>query len=239
MSSAISKPTCITCAKGVGQFKCEGCSQIFCTKHVAEHRQTLNQELDEVIVEHDTFQQTILEDKNQSHTLIVYIDQWEQTSIDKIRQVAKEVREKVSQLADKHNSKYLYLSFYIDNKMRCCFVYLFAETITQELHHLKEQIRKAREEDDFFETDLRNWSSILKKLKQELKIATLSNNITEDQTLPLIHQIQIFSPSSSPKAFEVNDTNRSSHHKVESNAMPSNEKPGRRNGNSKFLFQKF
>jgi hypothetical protein len=109
MSSATSKPSCVTCDKGIGQFKCEGCSQRFCTKHVAEHRQSLNQQLDNVILEHDIFQQTIIEDKNQiNHHLMAYIDQWEQKSIDKIRQTAKDVREKVNQLEDIYKSEFFH-----------------------------------------------------------------------------------------------------------------------------------
>jgi hypothetical protein len=63
---------------------------------------------------------------------------------------------------------------------------------------LKEQIKQAREEDDFFENDLRDWTLKLDKLK-ELKTTTLSNNITEDQTSPLVHRIQISSLSSNSK----------------------------------------
>ncbi len=108
MSLTTSKAFCVTCNKGIGQFKCEGCSQIFCTAHVAQHRQALNQLLDEGILEHDMFQQTILEDKNPNQSLMVYIDQWEQKSIDKIRQTAEEVREKVNQFENTHKSELLY-----------------------------------------------------------------------------------------------------------------------------------
>jgi hypothetical protein len=73
------------------------------------------------------------------------------------------------------------------------------------LDHLKEQIKKARGEDDFFENDLRDWLSILEKIK-ELKTASLSSTINEDQTLPLVHQIQIFSLLSNSKHFEINQS---------------------------------
>ncbi len=66
------------------------------------------------------------------------------------------------------------------------------------MNQLKEQIKQAREEDDFFENDLRDWTLKLDKLK-ELKTTTLSNNITEDQTSPLVHRIQISSLSSNSK----------------------------------------
>jgi hypothetical protein len=70
-------------------------------------------------------------------------------------------------------------------------------------------MKKACEDDDFFETDLRNWLSMLEKLKQELKTASLSKNIKENRTLPLVHQIQIFPLSSDIKPFEINQKNRS------------------------------
>jgi uncharacterized UBP type Zn finger protein len=105
-STTTSKTQCIICNKGIGQFKCEGCSQAFCTKHVVEHRQTLNQQLDNIIVEHDTLYQTTNENKNRCKSLMTYIEQWEQQSIDKIRQIAKEARQRVSQLADINKSEF-------------------------------------------------------------------------------------------------------------------------------------
>jgi hypothetical protein len=59
---------------------------------------------------------------------------------------------------------------------------LSTETITQGLQHVKEQIKKAREEDVFFEMDLQNWISMIEKFKQELKTASLSNNVKEDKS---------------------------------------------------------
>jgi hypothetical protein len=125
MASAFSKTSCVKCGKGVSQFKCEGCSQVFCTKYFAEHRQTLNQQLDEVIIENNTFRQTIMEDHNYYQPLVIYINQWEQKSIDKIRLSAKEMREKVSQIADIPQSKFFYFVFFITvlrlTKLKCLF----------------------------------------------------------------------------------------------------------------------
>jgi DNA anti-recombination protein RmuC len=105
MTSKTIKVRCMTCDKGIGQFKCEGCSQIFCIKHVIEHRQTLNQQLDEIFLEHDALQQATNENKSQYKSLMTSIEQWEQKSINKIRQMAKEARQKVAQLADTHKSE--------------------------------------------------------------------------------------------------------------------------------------
>jgi hypothetical protein len=93
MSSSL-KVVCITCEKNAGIFKCEGCSQVFCTKHATEHRQTLNHQLDQVVLEHDTLKQVFIEHKNQHDPLLAQIDQWEKESIDKIRQTADDARKK-------------------------------------------------------------------------------------------------------------------------------------------------
>ncbi len=82
------------------------------------------------------------------------------------------------------------------------------------MDQLKVQIKKACEKDDFFEIDLQNWLSLLEKLKQEIKTASLSNNIKEDQTSPLVYQIRIFPLSSKSKSFEINHTNRLNCHRV-------------------------
>jgi hypothetical protein len=74
-------------------------------KHVTEHRQRLSQQLDEVIVEHDLFQQTIIDDQNRKHRLLVYIDQWEEKSIEKIRQTAQDIREQIDQLENIHKGE--------------------------------------------------------------------------------------------------------------------------------------
>lgn len=103
-SSSISKAPCATCEnKGVGIFKCEGCAQVFCRKHVIEHRDILSHQLDVIVVEYDTLQQTIVENKdnqNHHHPLIKQIDKWERDSIVKIQQTAYEARQQVNELVN-------------------------------------------------------------------------------------------------------------------------------------------
>lgn len=106
---------------------------------------------------------------------------------------------------------------------------LFIEhSVSQELQHISQRIKKAKEDDDFFETDLRNWMSILEKIKHELKTTLLSNDIKEDKTLPLIYQIQFLSSSS-----KANSENKVNHHQIESDIMIPNERFERCYGNAK------
>jgi hypothetical protein len=108
-SSSTTKAPCATCAnKGVGIFKCEGCAQIFCRKHVIEHRDTLSHQLDEIVLEHDTLQQTTVEYKDKQthcHSLIKQIDKWERDAIEKIQQTAEEARQQVNKLTSSQKGK--------------------------------------------------------------------------------------------------------------------------------------
>ncbi len=98
-ASLSSKPPCATCGnKSVGVFKCEGCLQTFCRKHSNEHRDSLSHQLDEIVLEHDTLQQTIVEQKEKQsdrHHLIEHIDKWGKESIVKIQKTAEDARQQV------------------------------------------------------------------------------------------------------------------------------------------------
>jgi uncharacterized Fe-S cluster-containing radical SAM superfamily protein len=108
-SSSSSKTPCATCAsKAAGILRCEGCLQIFCRKHLNEHRDLLSHQLDEIVLEHDTLQQTIVENKseqNKQHHILNQIDKWEQDSIVKIQQIAEEARQQVKKLTSSQIGK--------------------------------------------------------------------------------------------------------------------------------------
>ncbi len=122
-SSSTAKAPCATCdSKGVGIFKCEGCGQVFCRKHVIEHRDVLSQQLDEIVLEYDTLRQTITENKDKpnhhhNHPLMIEIDKWEKESIEKIRQTAHEARQQVNALIGSSGGKLKC------NKFKCIYLY--------------------------------------------------------------------------------------------------------------------
>jgi len=92
----------------VGIFKCEGCAQVFCRKHAIEHRDILSHQLDEIVLEYDTLQQTTVENKdknNHLHSLINQIDKWEKDSIEKIQQTAQKARQQVNELTNTQQGK--------------------------------------------------------------------------------------------------------------------------------------
>ena len=108
-SSSLSKTPCAACGnKGAGIFRCEGCIQVFCRKHLSEHRDLLSHQLDEIVIQHDTLQQTIHEynDKqNNQHPILKQIDKWEIDSIIRIQQVAEETRQKAKTLTGSQKGK--------------------------------------------------------------------------------------------------------------------------------------
>jgi hypothetical protein len=120
MASSSSKAPCATCAnKSAGIFRCEGCLQVFCRKHLNEHRDLLSHQLDEIIIEYDILQQAIVEDKNKQnkqHPILKEIDKWEKDSIVKIQQVAEEARQQVKKLTNSQigKSKKCIISVIID-----------------------------------------------------------------------------------------------------------------------------
>ncbi|CAM4783389.1 unnamed protein product [Rotaria magnacalcarata] len=136
----------------------------------------------------------------QYQPLLKSIDKWEQNSVDAVRKTAQEVREQVSQILHRNKKK-----------------------ITQDLQSLKEQIRNAREEDDFFENDLQNWIAILEKLKKDSLNVVSSNTMEVDQTIPLIYQIRIATISSKKNTIERRNRSRSQLQETKPSTISSNE----------------
>jgi hypothetical protein len=64
--------------------------------------------LDEIVLEHDTLQQTLAEQNDQDtnrHSLLRQIEEWEKDSIIKIQQAAEETRKQVEKLTSSQKSK--------------------------------------------------------------------------------------------------------------------------------------
>src|SRR5437868_7053759 len=95
MATAIGKTHCVKCGKEKVAYKCGGCSQDFCFNHLADHRQILDQQFDEVENKRNLFRQKLTEQTTnpQKHFLIEQINKWENDSINKIQQTAEEARQ--------------------------------------------------------------------------------------------------------------------------------------------------
>jgi hypothetical protein len=125
---------------------------------VGEHRQELNKQMDEVTTNHDQLQQTIAEQEAQPncHPLMKKIDEWEEQSINKIHQAADNAREQLLTIIDRYKTQ-----------------------VKNDLAYLTTELSKARNEDDYVETDLKEWTKRLDKLKIDL-IAAETIDFSED-----------------------------------------------------------
>ncbi|CAF1448999.1 unnamed protein product [Adineta steineri] len=158
MATVASKAQCVTCGKEKSTVRCDGCSQPFCYNHLVDHRQELDKQLDEIEVSRDLFRQTLTEQsaKPENLTLIKQIDEWEQDSIDKIRQTANEARQTILQ----HSTKYL-------------------TDLETKLNTLTKELRESRAENDFIEADLQRWRTQLTEMNNEL-VKPLTITIHQD-----------------------------------------------------------
>ena len=167
-SEESAKILCAVCNKPKGTYKCQGCSQVFCTKHLGDHRNELNKQLEEITMTHDLVHQTLNQhtEDPQKHPTIQEINRWEKKSIDLIRTTAEKLRGKLLEGGTQD-----------------------ATQIKQKLQVLAKELREGREESDFTEIDLKKWTKTLEKLKAELLNPT---TITlEEESVSLIKNIRI------------------------------------------------
>ena len=162
------KILCSLCNKAKGIYKCQGCSQLFCPKHSNDHRNELNKQLEEITMTHDLVQQTLNQQTEdpQNRPLIQQINQWEKKSIDLVRKTAEKLRQELLDGVTQDITQ-----------------------IKQNLQSLSNELREGREENDFSEIDLRQWTQRLEQLKSELLNPT---TITlQEDSISLINNIRI------------------------------------------------
>jgi hypothetical protein len=168
MAIALGKNRCVSCEKDKATLRCGGCLQEYCFNHSLDHRQELNKQLDNVEVTRHLFRQSLIQQtaEPEKHVLIQQINEWERDSITKIRQTAEEARQTLL----KHTVGHV-------------------KQIEVDLNKLTDQLRQSREDNDFYETDLRYWNEELKRLAREL--AKPSNINLRQETTSFINKIYI------------------------------------------------
>lgn len=168
MAATIGKTQCVKCGKDKATMRCGGCLEEHCYKHLVEHRQELNKQLDEIEVNRDLFRQALtqqIEQPNSNH-LIQQIDRWEEESTKIIQQTASEAR----QLILKSTNESI-------------------DQLEMKLNRLTHQLRQSHSEDDFNEIDLRRFQEELDRLTEELKEP--SNIFLREDSAPLIGIISV------------------------------------------------
>ncbi|CAF3394023.1 unnamed protein product [Rotaria socialis] len=147
-TSATTSKQCFICKKEKSNlYPCGGCSENFCFPDLSKHRQEHVVELEKIVTECDTFQQSISEQQQDLNhrPLIQQVNKWERDSIMKIKQTAEDCRQRLIKSTD-------------DNIIE----------IEKELNQLSSRLRKMRYDEDFNEIHLNNLRMLLKELEKEL-----------------------------------------------------------------------
>ncbi|CAF0846748.1 unnamed protein product [Adineta steineri] len=92
---------CSICGTTVGTCICTGCQSLFCQRHFDDHRRQMTIELERLMHSYHQLgmrtQETIQTERVES-ALFLEIDQWQNTTMDKVYQVAEHAREQVLQI---------------------------------------------------------------------------------------------------------------------------------------------
>jgi len=131
---------CYKCREEITTYMCKGCSQHFCVDDLMKHREELKLQFHQIEDQRNQFAQTLDDEKN-NHPLIQQITQWEQISIEKIRQTAEEQRNLIQQ---------------------------YSQTIEVKLRSFTEEMEKTVKKKDFNEIILKKLQIQLEDLKNQL-----------------------------------------------------------------------
>ena len=129
-----------------GVFSCRGCSENFCLRHTGVHREELQKTMDEILQHYEQFRRNLQGqnlEQNQE-VLLEQINRWEEQSLEKIRQLAKETRQQLLRIVREQN-----------------------DNLNEQLVRLKEQIDLTRQDGGFYENDLKIWSNRLQQLQRD------------------------------------------------------------------------
>jgi len=104
MATITSSHRCSKCREIIGTVNCEGCQDIFCIKHIMEHRKELSTKLNHHLLKHNDILKQLLDKEEEKESskkdILSRINQWEKYMIERIRYKAELARERLDQLID-------------------------------------------------------------------------------------------------------------------------------------------
>ncbi|CAF3475063.1 unnamed protein product, partial [Rotaria sp. Silwood2] len=150
--------------KQSGVAHCEGCQQIFCIEHFNEHRQSLSEDLDIIIGEHDHFKERLIHKSSNLGSLLLLekINKWEKESMMIIQQSAELLRNQLIELETDRTNE-----------------------LSKKLQSFSEQLQKALEQRNYIERDLQHWKSVFDDLKFHLDSSS-TIDINQHATISLV-----------------------------------------------------
>lgn len=127
-----------------GLIKCDGCSARFCSEHFNSHRRELEKHFEVLCSERDQFYYEIKHQSNDFTDALTQIDLWEEQTLGQVKQTANKARCRIKQIGLKSNSN-------------------------EQLQLFSDELRKRKENEDFFEDDIEILRRKLEQIKRESK----------------------------------------------------------------------
>ncbi|CAF1009434.1 unnamed protein product [Adineta ricciae] len=158
---------CSVCTKNAGTSICPGCQAYFCDNDFKDHRGKLTNELDGLVIERNLLQEKINKtniNKAQNNTFLPQIDEWQRTTIEKVKQVADQARKQVLEL--------------INSDLR---------RITKGLEELTQELKQLTDTKDVLEQDLVKLKEDVNRLNnavaQLAQPSTITLNVTNSDKI--------------------------------------------------------
>jgi hypothetical protein len=179
--------SCVRCGKNGGIVLCNGCNQILCFKHINEHKEELENELEELINKENQFEND-LSKIDDSHYLFNHIDQWKKESIQQIKQIANQAKQDLRQLINQSNQQLLIHSQQIKENLRLLkesqdLSEIQLNKLSNQFNHLKKQIDSIQL--------IKSSNSIFLKIQKEKQIDEFippKPSISNDNLFPNIEE---------------------------------------------------
>ncbi|CAF1178791.1 unnamed protein product [Didymodactylos carnosus] len=189
---------CVSKTNGASETKdttgvniCGGCEKRFCNKHYKVHREEIDRQFDDVCVEHGSLLENLntrLSAKSSASSLIQKILEWENETIDKVRETAKNAKDKIEKFLnnDKDMLKNEFETFTAELKLKQStseYDEIDIDEWKKKLDALKKQIQKSSKETGIqVEYQKINWDDKI------ISVYITNNN---EQTVGLSHSIRI------------------------------------------------
>jgi chromosome segregation ATPase len=131
---------------------CTGCDEYFCCKDFKTHREGIFTKLDEIIEERNHLEvevKTVTQNNNQKNPLLDQIDKWRDDTIEKVKQVAAQVRQEAIQLFNSKRTK-----------------------ISTDFQSLSQELTDLKKSENYAEHDLTRLSQMINNFIEDLAQAT-------------------------------------------------------------------
>lgn len=161
MMSTSNNNDCFTCSqtkkKSKSSIICVGCHKPFCREHHQEHRKLIEKDFHGLIEQHNLLRQNLdnenIDKNSRLSKLLEMIDQWEKTTIAKIKATAAESKIRLNQVMNEEKDQ-----------------------LKQNFKSISDELKTNQTNSDYVEHDIQQWQRQISECKQKLEELQVDNN---------------------------------------------------------------